>query len=140
MRSSPRARSALLIGFALDQQVTVQKAFSGPHELLKRTGGLDAAAIAGMAPGTPSRPPSARCLRCTASRHDGGPRQQTCAAVAELSSGNDASRIWTEAKDAKELRARLAPPGIGDGSPYDHRRAGPPLRRAARWLEAQLLC
>ncbi len=39
---------ALLIGFALDQQVTVQKAFAGPLELRKRIGGLDGAAIATM--------------------------------------------------------------------------------------------
>ena len=41
---------ALLIGFALDQQVTVQKAFSGPLELQRRLGHLDAARIAAMAP------------------------------------------------------------------------------------------
>ena len=41
---------ALLIGFALDQQVTVQKAFSGPLELQRRIGTLDAAAIAGVRP------------------------------------------------------------------------------------------
>src|SRR3984885_15957563 len=33
---------ALLIGFALDQQVTVQKAFSGPLALKERVGSLDA--------------------------------------------------------------------------------------------------
>ena len=36
---------ALLIGFVLDQQVTVQKAFSGPLELRKRLGHLDALAL-----------------------------------------------------------------------------------------------
>src|SRR5256885_6944517 len=41
---------ALLIGFALDQQVTVQKAFSGPWELRRRIGHLDAARIAAMDP------------------------------------------------------------------------------------------
>ena len=41
---------ALLIGFALDQQVTVQKAFSGPAELKRRFGHLDAARIAAMDP------------------------------------------------------------------------------------------
>ena len=35
---------ALLIGFVLDQQVTVQKAFAGPAELLRRLGTLDPAA------------------------------------------------------------------------------------------------
>ena len=37
---------ALLIGFALDQQVTVQKAFSGPLVLRERIGTLDPAALA----------------------------------------------------------------------------------------------
>src|SRR5688572_23711741 len=41
---------ALLIGFELDQQVTLQKAFSGPFELKKRIGTLDAARIAAMDP------------------------------------------------------------------------------------------
>ena len=41
---------ALLIGFALDQQVTVQKAFSGPADLKRRLGHLDAARIAAMDP------------------------------------------------------------------------------------------
>ncbi|HJS48918.1 MAG TPA: hypothetical protein VJ745_01230, partial [Gaiellaceae bacterium] len=39
---------ALLIGFALDQQVTVPTAFAGPQKLADRLGGLDAAAIATM--------------------------------------------------------------------------------------------
>ena len=37
---------ALLVGFALDQQVTVQKAFAGPLVLRERLGALDAATIA----------------------------------------------------------------------------------------------
>src|ERR671919_919992 len=37
---------ALLIGFALDQQVPVQKAFSGPKVILERTGTLDARRLA----------------------------------------------------------------------------------------------
>src|SRR4026207_2461837 len=41
---------ALLIGFALDQQVTVQKAFSGPWALRQRIGHLDAARLAAMDP------------------------------------------------------------------------------------------
>src|SRR5437588_12357073 len=41
---------ALLIGFALDQQVTVQTAFIGPLKIRERLGHLDAAEIAGMDP------------------------------------------------------------------------------------------
>ena len=39
---------ALLIGFVLDQQVTVPTAFSGPLKLKQRLGGLDPATIAAM--------------------------------------------------------------------------------------------
>ena len=42
--------NALLIGFALDQQVTVQKAFAGPLVLKQRLGHLDPARIAAMPP------------------------------------------------------------------------------------------
>src|SRR5215211_6212275 len=42
---------ALLVGFVLDQQVPVQKAFSGPLELKRRFGTLDAAKIAEADPG-----------------------------------------------------------------------------------------
>ena len=41
---------ALLIGFALDQQITVQTAFAGPLKLKQRIGSLDARAIASMDP------------------------------------------------------------------------------------------
>ena len=55
---------ALLIGFALDQQVTVQKAFSGPAELRRRIGHLDATLIAAMDP-MPWTPSSGKDRRCT---------------------------------------------------------------------------
>src|SRR2546423_15163957 len=41
---------AMLIGFALDQQVTVQKAFYGPLEIRRRLGTLDAASLAAVDP------------------------------------------------------------------------------------------
>ena len=41
---------ALLIGFALDQQVTVPTAFLGPWKVKQRLGTLDAAEIAHMDP------------------------------------------------------------------------------------------
>ena len=41
---------ALLIGFVLDQQVTVQKAFAGPLELRKRLGTLECSRIAASDP------------------------------------------------------------------------------------------
>jgi len=105
---------ALLIGFALDQQVTVQKAFSGPLELQRRIGTLDTATIAGMDPealATVFRTPPAL------HRFPGnmaGRVQDLCRAIAERYDG-DASRIWDEAADAKDLHRRLiALPGIGE--------------------------
>jgi len=105
---------ALLIGFALDQQVTVQKAFSGPLELQHRLGHLDAARIAAMAPEAldtvfRERPAIHRFPGSMA-----GKIQALCAAIAD-DYGDDASRIWTEASDGPDLQRRLlALPGIGD--------------------------
>lgn len=105
---------ALLIGFALDQQVTVQKAFSGPAELQRRIGHLDAARIAAMDPAEldavfRERPALHRFPGAMA-----GKVQSLCAAIA-AEYGDDASRIWTEATDGADLQRRLlALPGIGD--------------------------
>jgi uncharacterized HhH-GPD family protein len=105
---------ALLIGFALDQQVTVQKAFSGPYELRSRIGGLDASVIATMDPealDTAFRTPPAL------HRFPGNMAKRVrdlCAAIADGYDG-DASRVWTGAADARDLHARLiALPGIGE--------------------------
>jgi len=104
---------ALLIGFALDQQVTVQKAFSGPYEIRRRLGHLDAARIAATpaadfdlvfrTPPAIHRFPSSMAAKV----------QALCAVIAERY-GNDASRIWREARDGRDLRDRLAGlPGFG---------------------------
>jgi len=105
---------ALLIGFALDQQVTVQKAFAGPLELRRRIGGLDAATIATMDPEALDAafrtPPALHRFPGNMAKRV----RDLCAAIAELH-GGDASRVWTEAKDARDLHARLiALPGIGE--------------------------
>ena len=105
---------ALLIGFALDQQVTVQKAFSGPAEIARRLGHLDAARIAEMDPSAleavfRERPAIHRFPGAMA-----GKVQALCAAVA-ADHGNDASRVWRDAMDGPDLRRRLlALPGIGE--------------------------
>ncbi len=105
---------ALLIGFTLDQQVTVQKAFAGPLELRRRAGTLDAAALAAMDPEafeTAFRTPPAL------HRFPGNmaKRVQALCAVVATTYGGDAARVWTGAADARDLRARLkALPGIGD--------------------------
>jgi uncharacterized HhH-GPD family protein len=105
---------ALLIGFALDQQVTVQKAFSGPYELRARLGTLDASELATMdyeAFETAFRTPPAlhRFPGNMAKRV-----RELCAAVAD-GYGGDATRIWSEAADGRDLYRRLiALPGIGE--------------------------
>ena len=105
---------ALLIGFVLDQQVTVQKAFSGPAELRKRLGTIDAATLAGIEPGTFAE---AFATRPAIHRFPGamaGRVQELCAVIAR-DHGGDASRVWTEATDGADLERRLrALPGIGE--------------------------
>src|SRR3954462_1033648 len=105
---------ALLIGFALDQQVTVQKALSGPLERQRRVGTLDAETIATM---DDERLDAAFRTPPALHRFPGNMAKRTrelCAAIATEYRG-DASRIWAEAADAKDLYARLiALPGIGE--------------------------
>jgi uncharacterized HhH-GPD family protein len=105
---------ALLIGFALDQQVTVQKAFSGPLELRRRVGTLDASALATMDDETFDTafktPPALHRFPGNMAKRV----RELCAAIADGYAG-DASRIWTEAADARDLHRRLiALPGIGE--------------------------
>lgn len=104
---------ALLVGFALDQQVTVQKAFSGPAELQRRIGHLDAARIAAMDPEALSvvfrTPPALHRFPGSMA----GKVQALCAAIA-TDYGNDAGSVWTGAADGADLKRRLlALPGIG---------------------------
>lgn len=105
---------ALLIGFALDQQVTVQKAFSGPAEMQRRLGHLDAARIAATDPAVletvfRERPALHRFPAAMARKV-----QELAAAIA-TDYGNDASRIWRDATDGADLRRRLLDlPGIGE--------------------------
>jgi uncharacterized HhH-GPD family protein len=106
--------NALLIGFALDQQVTVQKAFSGPLELQRRLGHLDPGRIAATPPEDlaevfRTRPAIHRFPGAMADRV-----QKLCAAIA-ADYGGDGGRVWTEAASGGDLRARLGGlPGIGD--------------------------
>jgi uncharacterized HhH-GPD family protein len=105
---------ALLIGFALDQQVSVQTAFSGPRKIEQRLGGLDAAAIAGMDPGQVEaafreKPAVHRFPGNMAKRV-----QELCATIVS-EYGGDASRVWTDATDDADLRRRIESlPGFGE--------------------------
>ena len=101
---------ALLIGFALDQQVPVQKAFSGPLALRERLGTLDAAALADadLEPVFRERPAIHRFPGAMAKRV-----HELAAHVRDRYDG-DAARVWTDARDAAELRANIsALPGFG---------------------------
>ena len=104
---------ALLIGFVLDQQVPVQKAFSGPLALKRRLGGLDAAEIAGADLGELERvfaeKPAIHRFPAAMARRV----QELCAAIASEYDG-DAERVWRDAADGPDLERRLlALPGIG---------------------------
>src|SRR5207253_9965851 len=83
---------ALLIGFALDQQVTVQKAFSGPWELQRRLGHLDAGRIAATDPAELDRVFRERPALHRFPGSMAGKVQALCAAI-ERDYGGDASRI-----------------------------------------------
>jgi uncharacterized HhH-GPD family protein len=101
---------ALLIGFALDQQVTVQKAFSGPLAIRQRVGALNAAQLAGMdlEPIFRERPAVHRFPGSMAKRV-----RDLAAHIAERYDG-DAGRVWTDASTPEQLRANLkALPGFG---------------------------
>jgi uncharacterized HhH-GPD family protein len=102
---------ALLIGFALDQQVSVQKAFSGPLALQRRLGSLTAEtlATADLEPIFRERPAIHRFPGSMARRvHD------LAVLIRERYNG-DAARVWTDAPDAAGLRENLAAlPGFGE--------------------------
>jgi uncharacterized HhH-GPD family protein len=105
---------ALLIGFVLDQQVSMQKAFSSPLELRRRLGSLDAAEIAGMDPGELERvfreKPALHRFPGNMARRV----QELCRAVVSEYDGR-AERVWQDARDAEDLRQRIESlPGFGD--------------------------
>jgi uncharacterized HhH-GPD family protein len=102
---------ALLIGFVLDQQVSVQKAFSGPLALRERLGTLEAAklAAADLEPVFREKPAIHRFPGSMAGRvHD-------LAVHVRDEYDGDAARVWTDAADAEALRANIAAlPGFGE--------------------------
>ena len=106
---------ALLIGMVLDQQVTLEKAFSSPAELARRLGGsLDAAAIAAMEPEElgdifRERPALHRYPGSMAARV-----QEVCRTVVE-EYGGKADAIWKGVASGEELVARIRSlPGFGE--------------------------
>ena len=102
---------ALLVGFALDQQVTVMKAFTGPLALKERLGTLEPAAVAAadLEPLFRQVPAIHRFPGAMAARV-----HELAVFVAERYDG-DAARVWTDAKTPAELRANIAElPGFGE--------------------------
>ncbi|HKC21283.1 MAG TPA: HhH-GPD-type base excision DNA repair protein [Gaiellaceae bacterium] len=102
---------ALLIGFALDQQVPVQTAFSGPLKIKQRVGTLDAHTLAttDLEPAFREKPAVHRFPGNMAKR------VQELAAVVDEDYGGHAERVWTDAKDGADLRKRIESlPGFGD--------------------------
>jgi uncharacterized HhH-GPD family protein len=105
---------ALLIGFALDQQVTVPTAFLGPLKLKQRLGTLDAREIAQADPGRldeifREKPAIHRFPGSMAKR------VQELAAVVDEEYGGRAERVWTDAADGADLRKRISSlPGFGE--------------------------
>jgi uncharacterized HhH-GPD family protein len=102
---------ALLVGFALDQQVTVQKAFSGPMVIKERLGRLDARTLASadLEPVFREKPAVHRYPGAMAGR------VKDLAVHIRDNYDGDAARVWTDATDAAALRENLeALPGFGE--------------------------
>jgi uncharacterized HhH-GPD family protein len=102
---------ALLVGFALDQQVTVQQAFLGPLRLKERLGTLRPRVVANaeLEPLFREKPAIHRFPGSMAER------VRDLAATVVREYGGDASRLWTEAEDGADLRRRIsALPGFGE--------------------------
>jgi uncharacterized HhH-GPD family protein len=109
-----REPMALLIGFALDQQVTVPTAFLGPLKLKQRLGTLNPGRIATT---DPAKLEAAFREKPAIHRFPGNMarRVQELAAEVEERYDGKAERLWTEAHDADDLRARIEElPGFGE--------------------------
>jgi uncharacterized HhH-GPD family protein len=105
---------ALLVGFALDQQVPVPVAFAGPLKLKQRLGRLDAAEIAAT---DPERMQELFREKPAIHRFPGNmaKRVQELAAVVAEDYEGDAARVWTDATDTDDLKRRIeALPGFGE--------------------------
>jgi len=105
--------AALLIGFCLDQQVPIEWAFQGPLRMRERLGTIDPVEVARMDPAKVEKafqtPPALHRFPVSMAQRVYG----LCKVIAD-EYGGDTTRIWTDAKDAKELQRRFAAlPGFG---------------------------
>ncbi|NNG37209.1 Fe-S cluster assembly protein HesB [Nakamurella sp. DB0629] len=106
--------NALLLGMVLDQQVPMEKAFSGPAVIAERMGGtLDVAAIAAADP----EEFAALCARPPAVHRFPGSmagRLQAVSRVLMDDYDGNAENLWSTADSGAELKRRLqALPGFG---------------------------
>ena len=107
--------NALLIGMVLDQQVPMEKAFSGPLVIAQRTGGkLDVAGIAAMPEeefvALCSRPPAIHRFPAAMAKRV----RQLCQVLTEEYDG-EAGNIWRDAKSGEEVNKALRSlPGFGE--------------------------
>jgi len=102
---------ALLVGFALDQQITVQQAFTGPLRLRERLGSLDAPTLAAADLESVFREKPA------VHRFPGKMAERVHALAVHVRDdyGGDAARVWTGASDSGTLRSNIAGlPGFGE--------------------------
>ncbi len=110
LRENP---NAILIGILLDQQMRAEVAFSGPYKLYQRLGHLDMKKIAEMDAEKfkaifSEKPAVHRFANMMAERV-----QRLASAVAEKYDG-DASRMWSDTADRKEVEKRAKElPGFG---------------------------
>jgi uncharacterized HhH-GPD family protein len=105
---------ALMIGLVLDQQVKMEKAFSGPYELKQRLGHLDPGRIAAM---DPEQLDQVFRQRPALHRFPGSMarRVQALSVAVRDEYGGDAGRIWRDAASGQDLAQRIgALPGFGD--------------------------
>jgi uncharacterized HhH-GPD family protein len=105
---------ALLMGFALDQQVPVQTAFSGPLKLKQRLGTLEPGRIAAT---DPAKLEAAFREKPAIHRFPGNmaKRVQELAALVAGEYGGNAARVWSDASGSEDLRRRISElPGFGE--------------------------
>jgi uncharacterized HhH-GPD family protein len=106
--------NALLIGMVLDQQVPMEKAFSGPLVIAQRMGGrLDVAAVAAMSEddfvALCSRPPAIHRFPAAMAKRV----RQICQVLTEDYDGQ-AANLWKDARSGSEVKANLERlPGFG---------------------------
>ena len=102
---------ALLIGFTLDQQVSVQKAFTGPLVIRERVGSLEPGALiaADLDAVFREKPAIHRFPGSMATR------VHALAEVVQERYDGDAGKVWKGVRDPERLRANIAElPGFGD--------------------------